>query len=101
MAQQITQLSITGGPDKWKLFQAAGAESGESSHVFFVLEDGRKIEANLLSIEREDGSGKSFNLKAKVALDGRSSGDFAVFSCDKLHYRTDTRKGHIICQDLP
>ena len=81
-----TVMRIKKGPNKEDFFRSlSDGHYKSSSGVYFITEDGLCFYGDILSIEREDGSGKSYNFTGHFN-DMYLSG----------HYRTDERKGTIV-----
>ncbi|MBP7134506.1 hypothetical protein KBA73_04790 [Patescibacteria group bacterium] len=87
-----TQLAITDGPGKLDLLFALFDHSNvRARHVQFTIRPlapsgaRRILDVMILSIEREDGSGESWNIRARSG-----SNDYDI------HYRTDKRSGHVL-----
>lgn len=89
-------IEIAKGPSKWDLSIALfDSQMVNPRSVEFVGVDGQKYAATLQSVQREDGSGESFNIRCyfrpvtkdqKVPSPGRDA---------EVYYRTDRRTGTI------
>jgi hypothetical protein len=69
----MTHFNIVNGPSKFDLMVSLFEEGNpESPHtVKFVLEDGREANVAITMIQKEDGSGESWNYVGRGDLGGR------------------------------
>ena len=89
-------IQIVKGPSKWDLSIALfDSQQVNPRHVEFIGQDGQKYAASLQTVQREDGSGESFNIRCyfrpvvkgeKVPSPSRDA---------DIYYRTDRRTGFI------
>lgn len=88
MESRMATLKITNGPSKLDLMLALfdRPQQGTSSRkATFVTEDGKHHIVTILSVEAEDGSRESWNIKAHIAEKNLS-----------IYYRTDNREGFVL-----
>ena len=84
---------IANGPSKFDLMLALfDSKFPDFRTVVFHLRDGRKFEANITSVQAEDGSGGSWNFTATGHL---SSDDAHKFVHVGGYYSTTSREGSI------
>lgn len=72
-------------PDRLSLLSALGGQ-GDECRLLFILEGKNTLPIALDSIQREDGSGRSFNVNGRHASNHRPV---------KIYYHTDNRTGHV------
>lgn len=76
----MDQKLTFGGPEK---FDLATALFSQHSNITFTI-DGKPVECMVTGVQREDGSGRSFNITGVIV---RSKARFTAW------YRTDRKKG--------
>lgn len=69
-------------PDRLSLLSALG----DGDNLLFVLEGKNTLQVYVDGIQREDGSGRSFNVSGRHASSHRPV---------KIYYHTDHRTGHV------
>jgi len=83
----MAQLKITDGPGKFDLMCALF----DGKQVKFTLVDGRVVDALIGSVEQEDGSKESWNLKGAIPF-----GDTDLRGVFKAYFSTRHRKGMLL-----
>ncbi len=93
------RFEITNGPSKWDLMLSLlDGDSKNRREVVFVVHEGightEGMHVRIDTLEREDGSGESWNFKGRIPYILR---DFIASTEKKIegHFSTRTRKGHL------
>jgi hypothetical protein len=85
------QFRVVGGPNKFDLMEALFCGDMTTRHLVNFAVEGQKepIAVLINSVEREDGSGESWNLQGYVSRHDKTFGG----RVGKMHFSTQTRRG--------
>jgi hypothetical protein len=85
-------IKVADGPNKWDLALALF----EGRHTEFLIRGGGKvvgrIKIKILSIELEDGSYNSWNIKGQIV---DTNPEIQKIKIEKLYFNTETQTGNI------
>ena len=82
----MATANITSGPTKQEFLGALGAGDFDGTKVTFQTESNGSLTFGIQSIEREDGSGDSFNFQGNNDQGNDKTG----------YYNTATKTGHVL-----
>lgn len=93
----LQEFRVVGGPNKFDLMAALFYGNMDTRHLVDFKVDGQKepITVIISSVEREDGSGESWNLQGYVARTHKTLRGNVV----KMYFSTQTRRGNMRIND--